>query len=415
MLDHFIKNEARVRRLRSSVIGPHVDSFTDGLASLGYAIATVRPKLSLLEQLNRWMVHRGYGVTDLNEHVIDTFLEGRRRQMCLHRDDAATVRHFLAHLRAQGVTESRVRVVDDSPLLRLQREYEQHLTSERGLAPPTVTNYGGFFRRFMTEHAAEAPLSLRHLDVSAISTFVRRHAHTMSPGRAKIMVTALRSIFRFFLQRGLIERDLAACVPTVANWRLANIPKYLTPDEIDRLLHACDRTTAVGRRNRAMLLLLARLGLRAGEVVTLELADLNWRAGEITVRGSKGLRQDRLPLLTDVGEALAEYLQRDRPRDPTRRVFLCLPAPRRGLAGARTVTAVVRRALDRAGLRPPVKGAHVLRHSLATRMLRQGASLLEIGQVLRHRAVSTTEIYAKVDVAALRALAQPWPGAGGAR
>jgi site-specific recombinase XerD len=173
----------------------------------------------------------------------------------------------------------------------------------------------------MTEHAAEEPLSLRHVDSSAISTFVRRHAPTMSPGRARLMVTALRSIFRFFLQRGLIERDLAACVPTVANWRLASIPKYLTRDEIDRLLHTCDRTTAVGRRNRAILLLLARLGLRAGEVVTLELADLNWRVGEITVRG-KGLRHDRLPLLTDVGEALAEYLHRDRPQNPTRRVFL---------------------------------------------------------------------------------------------
>jgi site-specific recombinase XerD len=216
------------------------------------------------------------------------------------------------------------------------------------------------------------------------------------------------------LQRGLIDRDLAACVLTVANWRLASIPKYLTRDEIDRLLHTCDRTTAVGRRNRAILLLLARLGIRAGEVVTLELADLNWRVGEITVRG-KGLRHDRLPLLTDVGEALAEYLHRDRPENPTRRVFLRMQAPRRGLAGPGTVSTVVRRALGRAGLRPPATGAHVLRHSLATGMLRHGASLTEIGQVLRHRTVSTTEIYAKVDVAALRALAHPWPGAGGAR
>lgn len=415
MLDHFIKNEATVQRLRSSVIGPHLDSFTDHLASLGYATATIRSRLSFLERLNRWMVRHGCGVADLNEQVTDRFLDGRRRQTCLHRGDAATVHHFLAHLRAHGATDSPARVVDDSPLMRLQRDYEQHLTSERGLALPTLMNYCGFFRRFMTEHAGDPPTPLRQLDAAAISTFVRRHAHTMSPGRAKLMVTALRSMFRFFLQRGLIDRDLAACVPTVADRRLATLPKYLTPEEIDRLLHVCDLTTAIGRRDRAILLLLARLGLRAGEVVRLELGDINWRAGEITVRGSKGLRQDRLPLLTEVGEALAHYVHRDRPRYPRRRVFLCTRAPRRGFAGPGAVTTIVRRALDRAGLHPPVRGAHVLRHSLATRMLRQSASLTEIGQVLRHRAVSTTEIYAKVDLVALRTLAQPWPGAGGAR
>ena len=312
--------------------------------------------MSLLEQLNRWMVRRGCGVTDLNEQVVDTFLEGRRRRARLHRDDAATVRDFLAHLRAEGVTASSVPVVNDSPLHRLQRDYEQYLTSERGLAPATVTNNCGYFRRFMTEHAAEDPLSLQHLDATTIATFVRRHAPTMSPGRAKIMVTALRSVFRFFLQRGLIDRDLAACVPTVPNWRLGGPAEIPRPGR-DRpsARTPCDRTTAVGRRNRAMLLLLARLGLRAGEVVTLELADLHWRVGEITVRG-KGLRHDRLPLPPDVGEALADYLHQDRPQHPARRVFLRMQAPRRGLAGPGCVSSVVRRALRRAGLASPGHG-----------------------------------------------------------
>jgi len=228
-------------------------------------------------------------------------------------------------------------------------------------------------------------------------------------------VTALRSILRFFLQRGAIERDLAACVPRVADWRLATLPKYLSPEEIDRLLRACDQRTSIGRRDLAILRLLAHLGLRAGEVVGLELDDIHWRAGEITVRGSKRLPHDRLPLLAEVGDALATYVHRDRPRHATRRVFLCTKAPRRGFAGPSTVSTIVQRALARAGLCPAIHGAHLLRHSLATRMLRQGASLSEIGQVLRHRAVNTTEIYAKVDLAGLRALAQPWPGTGGAR
>ena len=176
---------------------------------------------------------------------------------------------------------------------------------------------------------------------------------------------------------------------------------------------ATNRLTSL--RDHAILLLLARLGLRAGEVVALALDDLHWRAGEMTVRSSKRLPQDRLPLPKEVGEALATYIRRDRPAHPTRRVFLCTKAPRRGFTGPSTVSTIVCRALARAGLCPALKGAHLLRHSLATRMLRQGASLQEIGQVLRHRGVATTEIYAKVDIAGLRALAQAWPLGGGAQ
>jgi integrase len=204
-------------------------------------------------------------------------------------------------------------------------------------------------------------------------------------------------------------------MPSVTDWRLATIPKYLTPDEVERVLQTCNRQTRGGRRDYAILLLLARLGLRAGEIIALELDDIRWRAGEILVRSSKRLPQDRLPLLADVGDALATHLHRDRPADATRRVFLCTRAPRRGFANPSTVSTIVRRALARAGLSPALKGAHLFRHSLATQMLRHGASLPEIGLVLRHRAVQTTEIYAKVDLAGLRALTQPWPEVGGAR
>lgn len=415
MLDQCIDNRATAQHLRSDVIGLPLDSFTECLTALGYAAATIRSPLTILGHLDRWMARRRCGIAELSDQVINTFVNDRARLGHLHRGDAATVHQFLAHLRAHGVVGSPAPVVDESPLGLLQQQYEQYLTSERGLAPATLTNYRGFVRWFLTERFGDGPMDLRDLDVSAITTFVVRHAHSMSPGRAKLMVTALRSLFRFFLQRGAIERDLAACVPRVADWRLATIPKYLSPEEINRLLQACDQHTPVGRRDLAILRLLAHLGLRAGEVVGLELDDINWRAGEITVRGSKRLPHDRLPLLPDVGEALATYVQRDRPRHETRRVFLCTKAPRRGFAGPGTVSTIVRRALARAGLCPAVKGAHLLRHSLATGMLRHGASLREIGQVLRHRGVNTTEIYAKVDLAGLRALAQPWPGTGGAQ
>ena len=271
------------------------------------------------------------------------------------------------------------------------------------------------WRRFLTDRFGNGPLELGTLDVSTITTFVIRRARTMSPRYAQGMVTALRSICRFLQQRGAIDRDLAAGLPSVSDWRLATIPKYLNPEEVERVLQTCDRQTAAGRRDHAILLLLARLGLRAGEIIALELDDIRWRAGEILVRSSKRLPQDRLPLVAEIGEALATYLRRDRPSHTTRHVFLCTRAPRRGFANPSTVSAIVRRALARARLSPALKGAHLFRHSLATRMLRHGASLPEIGVVLRHRAVQTTEIYAKVDLDSLRALAQPWPETGGAR
>jgi len=289
------------------------------------------------------------------------------------------------------------------------------LTTERGLAPVTVSDYVDVLRRFLTERFGNGPLDFSTLTVSTITTFVIRQARTMSPRYAQSMVSALRSICRFLRQRGAIDRDLAAAMPSVSDWRLATIPKYLNPEEVERVLQTCDGKTAVGRRDHAILLLLARLGLRAGEIIALELDDIRWRAGDILVRSSKRLPLDRLPLLAEVGDALATYLRRDRPPHTTRRVFLCTRAPRRGFANPSTVSTIVRRALARAGLSPALKGAHLFRHSLATRMLRHGASLPEIGMVLRHRAVQTTEIYAKVDLDGLRALTQPWPETGGAR
>jgi site-specific recombinase XerD len=225
------------------------------------------------------------------------------------------------------------------------------------------------------------------------------------------MTTAFRSFFRYLFQKGELQANLAAAVPTVADWRLSTVPKCLSSVEVKRVLKACNRRTATGRRDYAILLLLARLGLRAGEVVALQLDDINWRAGEVLVRG-KGLFQDRMPLPSDVGKALASYLRRDRPACQTRRVFICIQAPRRGFANPSTLTTIVRRALDRADLHPTFKGAHLLRHSLATSMLRSGATMGEIGDVLRHRIPNTTEIYAKVDFDGLRSLAHPWPIGG---
>jgi site-specific recombinase XerD len=415
MLDQFIESRDTLRRLRSGVLGAHLDSFADHLATCGYAAATARSQLTLLGHLDQWMARRRRVLSELNDELVDAFVKSRKGRGRLHRGDATTVHRFLAHLRARGELAASADVVDQSPIGQLQRDYAQYLTTERGLAPVTVSDYVEVLGRFLTDRFGTGPLELGTLDVSTITTFVIRRARTMNPRYAQGMVTALRSICRFLQQRGAIDRDLAAGLPSVSDWRLGTIPKYLNPEEVERVLQTCDRQTAAGRRDHAILLLLARLGLRAGEIIALELDDIRWRAGEILVRSSKRLPQDRLPLVAEIGEALATYLRRDRPSHTTRHVFLCTRAPRRGFANPSTVSAIVRRGLARARLSPALKGAHLFRHSLATRMLRHGASLPEIGVVLRHRAVQTTEIYAKVDLNSLRALTQPWPETGGAR
>jgi site-specific recombinase XerD len=225
------------------------------------------------------------------------------------------------------------------------------------------------------------------------------------------MATALRSFFRFLRQRGDITNDLAGAIPAMTNWRLTGLPRSLGPEQVEALLDSCDQDTALGQRDYAILLLLARLGLRSGEVVALTLDDLDWDSGTLIVHG-KGERQERLPLPEDVGEAVANYLRQSRPHCVTRRVFIRLHAPHRGFSSSVAIDDVVRRALERTGLDPDQKGAHLLRHSLATRLLGSGASLEQIAQLLRHAHPQTTEIYAKVDLKALRALAQPWPGGG---
>lgn len=413
MLEKFFKQRGSIEHLQRNPLAAHLDSFAASLAEDSYAVSTVRSKLLWIAQLGWWLQENKLIVAQLNECIVNTFLKEMQRQGRLRRGQAWTILRFAERLQSQGVIPCPEPACDTSPLAELERQYERYLRTERGLTTATVVNYQPVAHSFLVHQFGDGPLRLEELAGSDISTYVLTHAHSQSVKRAQLMVTALRSFFRFLLRDAKIQIDLTACVPTVADWRLSSIPKYLAEEEVQRLLDACDRSTSTGRRDYAVLVLLARLGLRAGEVVALTIDDIDWRAGEVMIHG-KGLFHDRLPLLSETGEALATYLQMDRPRTRTRRVFVRMKAPHTGFAGPSTVSTIVRRALDRAGLHPPAKGAHLLRHTLATGMLRQGASMAEIGEVLRHRSPNTTEIYAKVDLSGLRSLAQPWPNVGGA-
>jgi integrase/recombinase XerD len=250
---------------------------------------------------------------------------------------------------------------------------------------------------------------LSRLSARDVVRFVKHQASHLHLKRAKLLTSALRSFLRYTRYRGEVTLDLAAAVPIVANWSMPSIPRAIGADQVRQLLSSINRCTAIGRRDYAILLLLARLGLRSGEVAFLDLDDIDWDAGQVSIRG-KGGQRTSLPLPVDVGKAIAAYLRHGRPRSTSRRMFLRGKAPIRGFLSQCAISSIVRHALRRAGIQAPTTGAHQFRHALATQMLRHGASLTEIGEVLRHRSPQTTMIYTKVDLKALRALALPWPG-----
>ena len=391
-------------------VGPlkhHIDWFARRLAEQGYAPFTSQEKLRLVTHLSQWLQDRQLGADAFDEQRIDQFLQHRQQQGQMPRHNRVTLHTFLRELREAGMLSSPKR--QDRPMDRLEQAFSHYLSHERGLAPTTWKPYVGIARRFLQEHFGTTSLQLHTLSLQDVIRFLRRHATRVSPKHAQLLVTALRAFCRFLVYRGDLTTDLAVAIPSVANWRLATLPKALEPEQVTQLLESCDQDHPTGQRDYAILLLLARLGLRPGEVVAMTLDDFDWEAGEFTVRG-KGGRRDRLPLPREVGEALVTYLRQVRPPCATRRVFVCMKAPQRGFANSVAVCTIVRRALERAGLEPPCKGAHILRHSLATNLLRNGATMVEISDILRHRQPQTTEIYAKVDPSALEALVQPWPG-----
>jgi integrase/recombinase XerD len=362
----------------------------------------------MVGHLSRWLAAEGLDSRDLTPRVAARFLDARRAAgYRLHLSPRALV-PLLAYLRRAGAASPEPPPAPASATEAVLDRYCRYLVAERGLTEATARGYADRARSFVAgrEHAGE--LDLAGVTAAEVTAFVLATCPGLRKGTAKLTVTALRSLLGWLHVAGEIGGPLAWAVPAVASWRLAGLPEPLEPGQVTAMMDSCDTGTAPGRRDLAMLTLLARMGLRAGEVAGLRLEDFDWRAGEITVLG-KGCRSERLPLPADAGEAIANYLHEGRPApfEDDRRVFLRIHAPHRGLT-ATGVTQAVFAAGTRAGIGPV--HAHRLRHSAATAMLRAGAPLTEIGQVLRHRSLLSTAIYAKTDLAALRTLARPWPG-----
>ena len=373
------------------------------LAEAGYAPSSAAKQVLVLAHLSRWLEERGLGPEGLADGVAAEFAAERHAAGYRQWISVRGLGPLLGYLRAAGVVPG-PDVPVPGPADALLGRYRRYLAAERGLSDATIRMYSDRARLFLSGRTES---SLAVLTAAEVTAFTLAGCRKCRTGAAKSLVTALRSALRFLAAEGLAPPGLDAAVPTVAWRRDSGLPRALPAGQAAALLAACDRGTRTGLRDFAVLTLLSRLGLRAGEAAALELGDIDWRAATVTVRG-KGRRDERLPLPSDVGEALAGYLRDGRPAGrASRRVFLASRAPGGGLS-AGAVTGIVRRACLRAGL--PEAGAHRLRHSAATGMLRAGAPLAEIGQVLRHRSATTTAIYAKVDHGALAQLVMPWPG-----
>lgn len=411
MLDQFLRDDAAVQRMRASPFGAQLDSFAAVLSALGYARASIRDRLWTVAAFGRWLQRRRRSATALTREAAAAFLRRRASRSRVHRGAAATLRLFLEHLETNRIIQAPASVSPPA-MAQLKARYEAYLREDRGLSPVTGPRHWFVLGRFLRQRFGDGPIKPRLITALDVTRYVVDQIPARSPASAQLHASALRSFLRFLWQTGETDVDLRAAIPPVRRWRLVDVPKYLTPDEVRRLLAACNRSSPVGRRDYAILLLLARLGLRGGEIVRLELDDIDWHAGELLVRG-KGSVRSRLPLPCDVGDALAMYLRRDRPRCATRRAFVRVRAPHRGFGHPSSVSTLVRVALTRAGVSAPMHGAHLLRHSLATDLLRRGASMADIGDVLRHQHPQTTEICAKVDLTRLRDLAPRWPSGGG--
>jgi site-specific recombinase XerD len=376
---------------------------------MGYTPRTARDHGYVLVHLSRWLAAERLQPSELTSSVVERFLGARRRAGYRRWRTVRSLRPLLTYLRAvAGVPAWRPNVTK-SPVDRLLDSYRRYLRVERRLAPSTVRSHEDVAGRFLSRHAEGDRLDLDGLTAAEVTAFVLAQARLRSVGSMKALLSPLRSLLRFLFVAGMTPHNLAAAVPAIANPQLAALPKALDVATVAALLGSCDRGSVVGRRDFAILTMLVRLGLRAGEVAALRLDDIDWRAGELLVRG-KGNRLDRLPLPADVGEAVADYLRHGRRPSSCRAVFLRAVGPDAAMSG-HSVVMVPRSASRRAGL-PVIVGAHRLRHTAASEMLRRGGSLAEIAQVLRHHSESTTAIYAKLDRAALGLLVRPWPGAG---
>jgi len=398
------RRDEPARTVVTGPLAPYARGWRAELAARGYAPHSITAHAQLMAHLSGWLAATGRGVEALTGEVVREYALARREAGYQNRTTERAVAPLLEYLRGLRAAPPPAVPVPSTPAEVVAGEFCDYLASERGLTAGTVHHHRRFALLFLTELGISGEADLAGLTAAAVTSFAVCQAQRRSPGDMRSLVSALRSLLRFLHLTGRVAQPLAAAVPSVPGWRPGSLPRGVSPGQVAAMLACCDRDSAVGRRDYAILLLLARLCLRAGEVIGITLDDIDWRAGVLLVTG-KASQADTLPLPADVGEALADYVRHGRARTSSRHLFITVRAPFTKLALNTSISGIVERACQRSGIEP--FGPHRLRHAVACDLLADGASLTEIGQLLRHHSQRATAIYAKADVEALRGLARP--------
>ncbi len=398
-----------IDRLHEGPLGIYIDSYADRLIAEGHCYQSGGRCLRVIGDFSAWMANNCYVVTDVNEETVARYERFRVKHRHPFLSDHAALVRMLSVLREIGVIEP-ASANSLGKLEQIEHDFEQYLMQSRELAQVSIIRHRTALRKFLREYCSEGVSSFPTLTGKEVTRFLVQHARDQSPSSARSLCWTLRSFFRYLLHEGHTTCDLSSAVPSIRSWRHTALPDRLSNEQVQTVLDCCDKSnTTTGLRDYAVLVLLSRLGLRANECALLMLDDIDWYSKRLMIRG-KGSVLAFLPLISDVGTALAEYLQCARPVTDSRYLFVRALAPHTGFACSGAISRIATSALARAGLPLQYSGAHIFRHSLATNMLSAGASLSEIGQVLRHQNLDTTRLYAKVDCDALSSLALPWPG-----
>lgn len=410
MLTDFFRSPQTLSRLRSGAVGAFIDGFAENLKTAGYSRFTIRAHLGAAAHFSNWAGIMGLTIAELDDTVGQKFQ--RHLASCQCRPymgkyittAAASVRLLRDYLFQIGAVMPHSPKNEETRELTLLTAFGKWMIQNRGVTQGTLNHYRPIIASFL-ESIDSDPC---RIDSCSLQAFILDRTERLGKKNIKGMRTALRTFLRYLIAEGKCATGLDAALPAGAQWRLSTLPRYLPASDVERVVAACDASTSAGCRDRAIVLLLARLGLRGDDIVRLRISDIDWQHASVRLSG-KGRREVRLPLTQEVGDSILDYLERGRPAVESDHVFIRTIAPLRPFSNSSPVSKVVTRAIRRAGIRTVFHGAHVLRHSAATEMLRQGISLQDIGSILRQRSIETTAHYAKVDVELLQLVAQPWP------
>lgn len=410
MLEKIYYNKRIVQKLRQDKLGKYIDDFALSLQEREYSRKQFQAHLTVIRKLSQWLTKNNINLCDLNEERINHFVKIRKRQTSKV-GDITMLNNFIDYLRSKKAIPPPVPILvvpTNKSVEKITQAYVKYLDEDKGLSPFTIIRNKNVVHDFLCKQFGKNKFFSKKITQNVILTYIRKLKKHYKQKTLQVMVSALRSFFQYLVMIGKIRAELANCIPAMPGWRAAHLPVFLVKSEIKKLLKVCDRRSPNGRRNYAILLLLVRLGLRASEVLNLTLDNVNWDLGELEING-KGRKHRILPLPNDVGNALAHYIRYARPKCLDRQIFICSRPPYKSLQTQSDIGSIVRRALIAAELHPQQMSAHLLRYTAATESLRNGATLFEIGELLGHCSIDTTAIYTKIDIVALRELAQPWP------